>query len=113
MARKQPLPDNAKIVKEACNGRWAEILSAIAGISLDLLDGKAHPCPKCGGKDRFRFTNMDGDGSAICNQCAKRSLGDGIEVTKWATGNWMQAINFVSLNLSDFKIQICFHKHIA
>ena len=93
MARKQPLPDNAKIVKEACNGRWAEILSAIAGISLDLLDGKAHPCPKCGGKDRFRFTNMDGDGSAICNQCAKRSLGDGIEVTKWATGwNFLEAM---------------------
>lgn len=86
MARKQQLPDNAKLVKEACRGRWAEILSAIAGLSLDILDGKAHPCPKCGGKDRFRFTNMDGDGSIICNQCAKRLCGDGIEAAKWATG---------------------------
>lgn len=100
MARKPKLPDNARIVKEAANGRWAEILSAICGISLDLLDGKAHACPKCGGKDRFRFSNMDGDGSIICNQCAKRICGDGLETAKWATGwTFLEALRRVADHL--------------
>lgn len=88
MARKQKQqqPDHAATIKEAARGHWAEILADLAGISADVLDGKAHPCPKCGGKDRFRFTNQDGDGSIICNQCARRICGDGLETIRWATG---------------------------
>ena len=88
MARKQKQqqPDHAATIKEAARGHWAELLADLAGISADVLDGKAHPCPKCGGKDRFRFTNQDGDGSIICNQCARRICGDGLETIRWATG---------------------------
>ena len=88
MARKvrQPQPNYAREIKDAARGRWAEILSAVAGISAEVLDGGHHPCPRCGGTDRFRFTNQDGDGSIICNQCARRICGDGIAAVMWATG---------------------------
>jgi putative DNA primase/helicase len=44
-------------LKEAARGQWADILAALGGVAADLLDGKNHPCPRCGGTDRFRFTN--------------------------------------------------------
>lgn len=59
-------------INAAAHGRWREILEA-CGIPSDILDKKHHPCPSCGGTDRFRFT--DGSGSSrgsgvwICNQC--------------------------------------------
>lgn len=58
--------------KEAARGKWRSILSAL-GVSTSLLDGKHHPCPRCGGKDRFRFTDYQGSGGFICNQCEKGS----------------------------------------
>lgn len=81
-----PRYDTAE-VRAAANGRWAIILQALAGISADILDGDHHPCPKpsCGGTDRFRFTDMNGDGSALCNVCGK-GLGDGFAVLGWLTG---------------------------
>lgn len=71
-------------VKSLARGRWAEILSAVAGIPPEILDGDHHPCPKCGGADRFRFSNRDGDGSIICNNCARRQCGDGLASVQWA-----------------------------
>lgn len=53
---------------ELARGRWREILTA-AGISVDFLKNKHGPCPVCGGKDRFRFDDKHGEGSAFCNQC--------------------------------------------
>jgi phage/plasmid primase-like uncharacterized protein len=72
----------ANELKTAAWGRWPEILSSLAGLPIEILDGKHHPCPKCGGTDRFRFTNQDEDGSLICNQCGK--CGDGIAALQWA-----------------------------
>lgn len=66
------------LIRQAARGRWAEILSSLGGISRDVLDGQHHPCPfgKCSStRDAFRFTNLDGNGSCICNQCGK--FGDG------------------------------------
>lgn len=54
-------------------GRWADIL-ALQGVPHKLLDKRHHECPFCGGKDRFRFTDNNGDGVFICNQCGS---GDG------------------------------------
>lgn len=54
-------------------GRWADIL-AMQGVPHKLLDKRHHECPFCGGKDRFRFTDYNGDGVFYCNQCGS---GDG------------------------------------
>lgn len=54
-----------KTVKNAANGKWREILSS-AGIDTSLLKNHHSPCPGCGGKDRFRFDDLNGDGTFIC-----------------------------------------------
>ena len=53
---------------EAAEGRWREILPAL-GVPLKVLNGKHQPCPSCGGKDRFRFTDVRGHGDYFCSQC--------------------------------------------
>ena len=63
---KQRLADRAK-------GRWPEILVRL-GVGRQFLTGKNGPCPLCGGKDRWRFINRQGDGFWVCNHCGS---GDG------------------------------------
>jgi putative DNA primase/helicase len=53
-------------------GRWREILPAL-GIETAVLNGKNQPCPLCGGKDRFRFTNRNDEGVYFCGQCGAGS----------------------------------------
>lgn len=55
-------------IKELARMRWLAILLA-AGISAEHLTKKHTACPMCGGRDRFRFTDKDGRGCFICNQC--------------------------------------------
>lgn len=74
---------DAQQIKQAACGRWPEILFAVAGIDLGLLDGKHHPCPKCGGKDRFRMIDQEA-GAVLCNQCFGERNGDGIAAIQWA-----------------------------
>jgi hypothetical protein len=76
---------NVDTLKAAANGRWPEILSAVAGIDAGILDGKHHGCPKCGGVDRFRMID-DAAGALYCNQCFDHDNGDGIAAVQWATG---------------------------
>ena len=45
------------------------------GIGESFLTGKHGPCPLCGGKDRWRWDNLEGRGTWICSQCG---AGDGI-----------------------------------
>jgi putative DNA primase/helicase len=63
-------------IKNISNGQWPTILTR-AGIDQEILDGKHHPCPACGGKDRFRFDDLEGRGTFHCNQCG---AGDGFEL---------------------------------
>ena len=49
-------------VKQQANGKWPDILATL-GVPVSA-NGKHGPCPGCGGKDRFRFDNKDGDGTA-------------------------------------------------
>jgi replicative DNA helicase len=72
-------------IKRAASGRWVEILSRIGGIDPQLLDGKHHPCPKCGGTDRFRLIDAE-DGALFCNGCFSKGNGDGIAAVVWLTG---------------------------
>ena len=62
----------------AASGRWREILEALAGLRPEQLSNRHQPCPACGGRDRFRFDDRDGNGSWFCNQCGgKDHLGGG------------------------------------
>ena len=44
----------ADVTKEVI-GKWPSTLLEL-GIPEEFLTGKHGPCPMCGGKDRFRFT---------------------------------------------------------
>lgn len=41
-------------IHERARGRWMEIWTGLFGIDAKVLDGNHHPCPGCGGVDRFR-----------------------------------------------------------
>jgi putative DNA primase/helicase len=53
---------------ERARGRWRELLLRF-GLEPRFLNKRHGPCPLCGGKDRFRFDDRDGDGWFICNRC--------------------------------------------
>lgn len=67
---------------ERARGRWREILS-ILGVSVKFLTNRHGPCPMCGGKDRFRFDDKEGDGTYFCNQCGP---GNGLTFVKKLKG---------------------------
>lgn len=67
-------------IKQLSVGRWPEIL----GLGADLVNMRHHPCPKCGGNDRFRaLDDFRISGAVICNQCFNKSNGDGIATYSW------------------------------
>jgi len=71
---------------DAAHGRWREILPQL-GVSPTVLDGKHHPCPACGGDDRFRFHDRQKDGDHYCNGCG---AGKGITLVMKVNG-WTYA----------------------
>lgn len=72
-----------KNVTLAACGQWQVILPQL-GIDIPKR-GQHGPCPACGGKDRFRFDNLEGRGTWFCNQCSPQS-GDGLALVKNVTG---------------------------
>jgi putative DNA primase/helicase len=72
--------DVIRDVKLKANGQWQNILSNL-GAEVPLNQHTA--CPHCGGKDRFRFDNKDGNGTFICNQCGS---GDGLDLVQRVLG---------------------------
>jgi putative DNA primase/helicase len=55
-------------ITDRAKGKWKRILPAL-GLPAKLMNGRNQPCPFCGGKDRFRFTDHHGLGCYICSQC--------------------------------------------
>ncbi len=55
-------------LKQQTKGRWKPILMTM-GVPEEILNGEHQPCPFCGGTDRFRFTDFEGEGFWWCNQC--------------------------------------------
>ena len=53
---------------DRCTGKWPSILGAL-GVPEKVLSRRNVPCPMCGGRDRFRFTDVSGDGDWICSRC--------------------------------------------
>ena len=75
---RMPKGIDKEALKRQAAGHWPEILSAVGGAPAEILDGKHHPCPKCGGTDRFRMIDKDA-GAIFCNQCpGGKDIGDGI-----------------------------------
>lgn len=64
-----------KEIRAAAQYRWPEIHAAI-GIDPRYLKNKHQPCPACGGKDRFRYDDKDGNGTFICSHY-NNGAGDG------------------------------------
>lgn len=62
-------------IKHAARGREVELLEHVALLPSDILKGQHHPCPDCGGKDRFRLINANA-GAVLCNQCFDKKNGD-------------------------------------
>jgi len=92
---------DAAEVKSVANGRWTVILPALTGIDAAVLDEKKHPCPKCGGTDRFRCLDAE-TGALFCNQCFNTKNGDGFAAIQWLKGyTFPEALQAVaeSLNL--------------
>lgn len=76
-------------IKRNAAGRWIDILTA-AGIASSSLDGRGHPCPKCGGTDRFSAAkDVATSGGVFCRSCFNKSStirpGDGIASVAWIT----------------------------
>jgi putative DNA primase/helicase len=69
-------------IKAAANGRWPEILTAVCGWDSDILDGRHHPCPRCGGNDRFRLIDIPA-GAVLCSHCFSEDNGDGFAAVMW------------------------------
>jgi putative DNA primase/helicase len=67
---------NAARLLQSAHGNWAAILLA-AGVPDRFLTGKHGPCPFCGGKDRYRFTDYQQRGGFICSRCNPDG-GDGL-----------------------------------
>ena len=56
-------------ITDLAKGHWPSILGTLAGLTSEQLTDKHQPCPLCGGKDRYRFDDLDGTGSWFCNDC--------------------------------------------
>jgi putative DNA primase/helicase len=66
----------------AAQGKWRGILKQL-GMPDNYLRNLHGPCPLCGGSDRFRFDDKDGNGTYYCNSCG---AGDGMKLALLWTG---------------------------
>lgn len=94
-------PDLTEI-KNAAYSRWPEIHAAL-GIPAKLLNTRKHqPCPHCGGKDRFRYTDHKHGGGYICNRCAPEG-GSGFDLLMLVFGySFTESVNQVSALLGHY-----------
>ena len=86
-------------VKAAAHGGWAGILSRF-GVDLSLLTDRHSACPGCGGKDRFRFDDKNGDGTWLCSGGGDFQSGDGIALLMHVRGwEWKEAVQALGKEL--------------
>lgn len=68
-------------VKARATGMWEKYI--FPSFNIDVRFKKKTPCPACGGNDRFRYDDKNGNGDYICQQCG---AGDGISLIQKVTG---------------------------
>jgi putative DNA primase/helicase len=77
-------------ISDQTRGEWPRILTSLAGLTAEQVTDKHQPCPFCGGKDRYRFDDIDGNGTWYCNKCGGPTFsggaGNGWEVLKRKRG---------------------------
>lgn len=89
--------------KDLARGKWRAILAELGGLTSEQLNGKHQPCPICGGKDRFRFTDKNRDGMFYCSgDCGS---GDGFKllcgVRGWTFAEAAKEVRRVASNASE------------
>lgn len=79
--------------KDRALGNWRGLLEA-AGLDKTWLKTTGVPCPFCGGRDRYSFTDKYGSGNYFCRGCGP---GDGLKLLQFALGDvgFMEAIEWV------------------
>jgi putative DNA primase/helicase len=88
---------------DRCRGRWRHILIQLGALDAKLLDGKNRPCPWCGGKDRWRWTNHNDGGGFFCSQCGH---GDGAEIVIRSLGvDFKEAARRIEQIIGDARIE--------
>ena len=90
-----------KQAKLLARGRWPEIFNQL-GYTLSTTAPHEHvACPMCGGSDRFRFDNENGDGSFICSQGTGEPIaGDGFTLLEHGGKSAAEALQAVTHALS-------------
>ena len=90
-------------VREIAKGKWASLLPQI-GVDSRFLSRRNGPCPICGGKDRFRFTDYQGEGRYYCNQCGP---GDGFDLIEKVTGKkFAEVRDYILQNAGKVKSEV-------
>lgn len=85
-SHKKRLPDFASIKYQA-SGKWLQLIPALSSYGPELFDSRKHPCPKCGGVDRFRaFDDFSQEGGVVCSQCHSKNNRDGFSTLQWLNG---------------------------
>lgn len=75
--------------KDVARSHWRGILQK-AGLAESFLNKRHGPCPFCGGKDRWRWIDDNGDGGGICSQCGGCADGTAI-IMKLRGCDWREA----------------------
>lgn len=89
---------------EAAQGHWPDILASLGGLGSDQLTDRHQPCPACGGADRYRWDDDEGDGAWFCNQCGGKNHqgggGNGLDLLMRVRGwSFTQAIERLEQHL--------------
>ncbi len=82
-------------VKRRAHGRWTEILGSL-GVGEHILKKRNQPCPLCGGKDRFQYTDKFGEGNYHCRGCG---AGGGFKL--------LQAVKGLDFNSALVEVERC------
>ena len=91
-------------IKERARGRWKSILMQL-GMPLRALNGQHGPCPICnGGEDRWRFDDLEGNGTFICSKCG---AGRGVElVMRWKRVEYIEAVRLIESVMGKATVEV-------
>lgn len=88
--------------KQRAHGHWTGLLEAM-GVDPKLLNGKGQPCPKCGGTDRFAYSDKYSEGDSYCRTCGHR---DGFALAQLVLGcSFVEALERVESQLGTVAVR--------